>query len=508
MNTSSRLVNAKRNIIYGVVNKIFAIFVPFITRTILIKTIGAEYLGLDSLFTSVLQILNLSEMGMSSAIVYSMYEPVANNKITEVNKLLNFYKRIYAFIGYFIFFVGICLLPWVKSFIRGNIPSDINVYVVYMVFLINTTISYVLFGYKNSILNANQRVDIISNCASITKGLLALLQILVLYWTKQYYYYVVLIPITTLINNFLVKWYVDKKYYYYKCEGTIDNEFLKSFKKRILGLFASKFCAGIRTSIDSISISAFLGLTITAMYSNYFMIVSALTSICAIFTSSILSGIGNSIVLEKIETNYANMRIFDFFYMWITGIIVVCISFLVTPFMYYWVGEDLMFPQWYAFLFAFYFYALRINDIKGLYQDATGLWWENRYRAIFEVILNIVLNIVLVRFIGVIGVILAAIMSLLVVNFGFGSHIVFKHYFKNGKLVEFYIDHIKYFLATIVCVGINLILCNTENYNYTSIIINLLYCIAIPNVIYFICFYKSIIFHKTMSLIKRIFIKK
>ena len=134
MQSTSRTQNAKRNILWGLINKLFSIILPFLTRTFLIQTIGSEYLGIDSLFTSILQILNLSEMGFSSAIVFSMYEPMAYNKVDEVCALLHYFRRIYWVIGSFILIIGLALIPFLGFFIKGSTPSDINIVYVYIVF--------------------------------------------------------------------------------------------------------------------------------------------------------------------------------------------------------------------------------------------------------------------------------------------------------------------------------------------------------------------------------------
>ena len=159
--------NAKKGIITGVVNKVITLLIPFIVRTIFIKVIGIEYAGLNGLFTSLLQVLNLAELGFASAVVYSMYKPIADRDDETICALLNFYRRVYKVVGYVVLGAGLLVLPFIKYFINGNPPEDINLYVVYLVLLFNTSISYLLYGYKTSLLNAYQRTDVINNISSI-----------------------------------------------------------------------------------------------------------------------------------------------------------------------------------------------------------------------------------------------------------------------------------------------------------------------------------------------------
>ncbi|UKI56602.1 MAG: hypothetical protein L6V90_05600 [Treponema succinifaciens] len=173
----------------------FTIFFPFLIRTVLIKKIGIEYAGLNSLFSSILQVLNLTELGFASAVVYSMYKPIAEDDKDTICALLNFYKRVYFIIGLVILALGSAVMPFLPHLIKGNVPQDINIYVLYSIYLVNTSLSYLLFGYKNSLLNAHQRRDVISNILTITQGLMNICQLLILVTIKNYYLYVLMMPI-------------------------------------------------------------------------------------------------------------------------------------------------------------------------------------------------------------------------------------------------------------------------------------------------------------------------
>jgi O-antigen/teichoic acid export membrane protein len=433
-----------------------------------------------------------------------MYEPMAKEENGTICSLLNFIKKIYNVIGVFIIVIGICLIPFLGNFIKGEVPSDINITIVYLVFLFNTAISYLLYGYKNALLNASQRVDVISNCASVTKGLLAIGQGVALYLTYNYYYYIVLLPLMTIFNNILINFYVNRTFPEYSCKGEITKDQLSFIKKRVAGLFTTKFCTGIRNSIETLSISAFIGLTATAIYSNYYMVIAALASICAVVATSVLPGVGNYVVTETKESNYRKMRTFNFTYMWIAGCASTLTIVFVQPFMNWWVGEELVFPNYLAYMFPLYFYVLRMGDIKGVYQDATGLWWENRYRAIIEVLVNICLNIILINLLGIIGVIIATVISLIVVNFGFGSHIIFKYYFQNGKLFEFFGDQLKYFVVTALAVFVCVFACGHIANSFAGLALKLIICLIIPNLAYYMSFRKLESYSEALSIVRKV----
>ena len=151
----------------GMINKIITILIPFVMRTILIKVLGTQYLGLSSLFTSILQVLSLSELGIGSAMVFELYEPIAKNDTERICKLQKLYKNIYRIIGTVILILGLVLLPFLDKFIKGGYPADINLYALYILYLLNSSASYLLFAYKTTILNAFQRNDVILNIGSI-----------------------------------------------------------------------------------------------------------------------------------------------------------------------------------------------------------------------------------------------------------------------------------------------------------------------------------------------------
>lgn len=497
-----RTKNAIRNIIFGFGNKVIVLFFPFIIRTIMIKVLGAEYLGLNSLFTSILQVLNLAELGFSSAIVFSMYKPIAEKDTITICALMNLYKKIYRIIGLIVLIIGIGLLPFLNFFIKGDYPSDINIYLLYLIFLANTVITYFLFAYKTTLLTAHQRSDITSNINSIISILQYIIQIIVLCVLKNYYLYAIITIIATVFNNIVGTIIVDKKYPQYSAKGTISKKISNDIKKKVSGLMIQRICATTRNSLDSIFISAFIGLNAVAIYTNYYSIINAIVGILGIITSAITAGIGNSIVLESEEKNYRDMNKFNFIYMWISGWCTVCLASLFQPFMKIWMGDNYMFGYEMVILLCIYFYSMEMGVIRGAYSDAKGLWWENRYRAILESVVNIILNIVLVNWLGIYGVVLGTNISLLIINFGYGSQILFNYYFTKEKVSEYFKSHAIYAMVTVFISIITVKLCSFINIEgIFNFIIKLCICFLIPNILYFVIYRKSKQFYEAKNFI-------
>lgn len=496
----SRTKKSVRNIIWAVINKVAIIIMPFIVRTVLIYKLGAKYTGLSGLFTSVLTMLSLAELGFSNAMVYCMYEPIHNGDDNTVCALLNFYKKIYRYIGLIILAVGIILTPFLNDFISGDVPSDINIYILYFIYLSNTAISYFLFAYKSSLLTAYQRNDKISIIGLVCNMILYSVQIIVLLATKNFYLYAIALPLSTFAMNIAYEKTSRKLFPHIVCRGQIGKELKTKIKKRVVGIMLYKLSSTTRTSFDSIIISAFLGLVILTQYQNYFMIISSVLGVLSVVSNAITASVGDSIVEKSADDNYKDFRKFLFVYMWVAGVCAVCILGLIQPFMKMWVGEKLLLDLTMAILFTFYFYAQTMGDMVFVYRTAAGLWWEDRIRPIVEAIANIVLNIVMVKICGLYGVILATIITLIGINFIWGAYILFEHYFKRSMIEYLKLQGIQIVLSAIAC-GLALFVCNMIGNSIVGFALKLIICAVISNIIFLICYWKTSLFRETKDFV-------
>ena len=445
--------NAKRNIIIGVVNNVILLILPFVTRTLLNTLMGSMYLGMNSLFSSILSVLSLSELGFASALVYNMYKPIADGDVDTMNALLALYKKAYRVIGFVVLTIGICLLPFVRNLINGDVPEGVNIYVVFLIELFSSSISYFLFAYRGSILAAYQRVDVTSIVNLVVTITVRILQILVIVFTRNYYLYIIVTPFSAIVNNLWVAYISKKMFPQYKPCGKLDNETLKSIKKLVAGTFIQKACGITRNSLDSICISAFLGLTLTGIYNNYYMIFASIIAMMGVISNALSGGIGNHVATKSIEENFKELCQLDLLYMIISGVCASCMLCLFQPFMRIWMGDNMLLDFFSVVLLCIYFYVLKMGDMKSLYSTANGLWWKMKFRSISETILNIILNVVLGKFYGIRGIIAATTISLFICNFIWATQIIFKSYFGINYLKKYYKNHLFFFIKTItVCV--------------------------------------------------------
>ena len=243
------------------------------------------------------------------------------------------------------------------------------------------------------------------------------------------------------------------------CRGELSNNQKHDLNKRVRGLFIEKITAVSRNSIDTLCISAFIGLAATGMYNNYYYIMASIIAVSIMVLNSMMAGVGNSIAIESQEKNYADMRMFDYIYMGIAGWATICLLCLYQPFMKIWLGDNMLLGMPVVFGFCAYFYILKSGDIRWVYHEGKGLWFESRFIMIGEAVVNIFLNIVLCRTLGVFGIVLATVVSVFITNFIFCPRLLFKLYFRNGKLKEYWMDHVLYTLTMVLTASASWLLC-------------------------------------------------
>ena len=485
--------NAKRNVAFGAINRIIIMLCPFVERAVIQNVLGAQFLGLGSLYTSIISVLSLTELGFSSAMVYNMYKPAAEGNVKKMNALLNFYRKTYWIIGCVILVIGLLLIPFLPKLINGSYPDEIDIVKLYLIYLGNTAISYFLFAYLQAVIVVHQRDDINSLINSIVKIGLTASQIAVLYISGNYFLFTCLMPCFTLLNNLFIGWRVHSTFPQYKPSGTLTKEDKEGIKKIVTGTFIQQACAVTRNSLDSICISAFLGLTLTAIYNNYFVILTGVSTFTGIVTTSFMGGIGNHVATKSVEDNYQEMKRLDFLYLWIGGWFAICLLCLYQPFMELWMGLDMMLPMPAVVLLCLYFYILKLGDIRSMYSSAKGLWWEQRYRALGETLLNLIMNIVLGKLFGVYGIIIATIISLFLCNYLWSAGITFRLYFSICRRRNYYEYQLKQSTVIVATASITYFTCIFLPISnvLSQLITRAIICMIVPNTIFYIIYHKS-----------------
>lgn len=498
-----RTKNATRNIIFGVILKVYQIIVPFLMRTAMIYLMGVQYLGLNSLFTSILQVLNLAELGVGSAMIYSMYKPIADDDNATICALMNLYRTYYRLIGLIIAVVGCILTPFTPKLISGDVPTGVNIYILYLLNLGATVLSYWLYAYKNSILQAYQRTDVVSKVALVTSTIQYVFQLLVLWLFKNYYYYVVVTIVTQAITNVATAAIANKLYPEFKPNGKLPRDEVQQINHRIRDLFTAKLGSVVIGSADTIVISAFLGLTTLAVYQNYYFIMNSICGFITVIFSSTTAGIGNSLVTESTEKNFNDFKKFTFIICFILCICCCCFAGLYQPFMRLWVGKELMLDYSFVILFCILFYCLELSMVWATVKDAAGMWHFDRFRPLIGASVNLIMNIILVQKIGLYGIILSTIFSYVFISMPWLVHNLFKHLYK-GSITAYLKDLVVYILVAIASTAITNAVCKMVTMEgLMELLIKGIICVAIPLVIEIVIYRRKTEFVEAMVLVRK-----
>lgn len=483
----------------------YQILVPFIIRTVMIHFMGVQYLGLNSLFVSVLQVLSLAELGVGSAMIYSMYKPIAEKDTVTICALMRLYRKYYRIIGLVIAVLGLCIMPFLSKIIKSDVPEGINIYILYLMNLGAVVLSYWLFAYKNSLIYAHQRSDITSKITMIINTAQYAIQIAAIIIFKDYYLYLIISLICTAILNIFTAIKSNKMYPQYKPAGKLPKEKVAEINKRVRDLFTSKIGMVIVNSVDTIVISAFLGLTMLAIYQNYYYILTSVMGFVIIIFNSCTAGIGNSIITETKEKNFNDLKKFTLIIAWIAGFCSCSLLCLYQPFMKLWVGEKLQLDFSVVICLCIYFFVYEINTLFTTYKDAAGIWHEDRFRPFFTAITNLLLNLIMVNFFGIYGVILSTVLSTVIVGIPWLLHNLFTLLFDTKYLWGYLCKIVMYFLVTVIASAITYFLCSLINLSdFLTLIIRGIVCLIVPNILFFIVYFRSDEFKQCVILFNRL----
>ncbi len=480
----NRLDHVKKDILWAVISNVFFTIFPFVIRTLFIWHLESEYLGLNSLCTSIIYVLNAADFGVANAFVYRLYKPVAEQDIEKACALLSFYKKAYIVIGLFIFFAGLSLMPFLENFIKRDVPSEVNVYVVFFIYLVNASVSYIVCAYKALILLANQRRDYIDAITCLVLSSMYCVQIFFIL-QKDYYAYLCVMPLFTVLSNLIKGMVVKKKYASYVCRGAISKECAAGLLKDILSVAVYKFRDLSRNAFDSIIISSFVGLTALSYYQNYYTVLLVPILLRNILVNAITPSMGNCVATESKQGILEVYKIFVFVYVYVSGWFAICYGCLIQDFIVLWLGEDFILSEVFALLLVLYFYVLGFSDQSRMFREAAGLWGTGRAFATAEMVSNILLNIVLAYWMGIEGIILATILTIIWINIPFEHYIVYHDFFGHDmkNVVLFYG---KAFLEFLAAWWITMWSCSFIMLEGLSgLIWKAVFCIAVPPAFFF-----------------------
>lgn len=446
-------IEKRKNVVngsaWGCINRCVQTILTFFARALIVKRLGTEYVGLHSLFISILTVLNLSDLGLSSAIAYNMYRPIAEDDRNSICAWLKLYRNVYKVIAIVVFVSGIIVMPFLSK-LSNNEGIDENIYMLYLIYLLNTVQGYLLFAYKNSLFEAHQRTDIIYKIQTFVQLGQNGLQILILLLYPNYYIYSVIILLFTIIQNVSIEIASKKMYKDYECKGAITKDDKHNLIKQVVGIFIGRINTLSRNQLDPIFVSGYLGLMVNGMLSNYLYLISGISSFVLIPGNVMVAGIGNSLILDDVDKNIHTLDRWTFAIQFFIGIIGCVIAGTIQPLICIWVGKENSFNDMMGVICAIYFYFLNIYMCYGVYTNALGMWWEMKFVAIIEIFINITLNYIFINIWGVYGVLIATIFVIVMYETPIYIRSLFKKYFGIYRTGLYVKNMVKYIISFIV----------------------------------------------------------
>lgn len=482
MKTKYTFYNSVTNLIYY----FFTILLGIITRKLVIQTLGIQYQGIDGLFNNLLSLLGIAELGIGTAIIYHLYEPLRTQKIDIIKALMQFYRKCYRIIALIVLGLGLLAIPFLKYIVTNN-TTEYPLALIYIWFLIDTVISY-LFTYKRSILIADQKNYIVTICNIFYQFLVKAGQVIILIVTKNFILYLIVMVIARLIENFLINTIANYRYPFLmeKKVFSLSENVLKDIREKVSGAFFHKIGTFIVLGTDNILISRFLGLSIVGIYSNYFLVINSIQNICSQILTAATASVGHMLT-EK--DNDKNHRIFNELQL-LNGGLVNCattgIYCVATPFIATVFGNQFTVSEFCIFVLAFNFYVRGMRTVYSIFKDTAGIFYEDRFIPIIESVINVIASIVFLRFFGLAGIFIGTITSSILLYTYTYPKLVYKKVL-HLSIPDYYKDLFWLIMIALGSMGLSKTLCSIIKYNNSilQIFSNCIIVIIVSNALYF-----------------------
>lgn len=488
MTQLSRTENSIKNIVVGIGGQCISLLVGFISRTIFVRCLSAEYLGISGLFTNILSMLSLAELGIGSAIGYALYKPLANNDQKKISALMNYYAKAYKMIGIIVIIVGIMMMPFLELIIQTPINISENIYLLYSMYLFNSASSY-FFSYKSSLLICDQNNYIVLLYSYTVNLIQNILQIIVLLLTKNYVLYLSIQLICGMAFNLIISHVVDKKYNYlkkYKNE-VVDSETKKDLITNIRALVITKFSGLLVNNTDNIIITYFSGLKTVGIQSNYTLLVNTLNTILNQVFNGITASVGNLNAMENEQKKLFMFNVINLLNFWLYAWCSISFIILADDIVTIFFGDSYLLSMDITLIMALNFYTTGMQNAVWTYRGTLGLFKYGKYLLFLTALINLILSMFLGNIYGLFGILFATFISRLFTNLWYDPYAVFKYGLKTSP-----INYLKKYIAYLLIGLLTLVI----TFNISAIAngifpLKLIICVVIPNLIFLICFVKT-----------------
>lgn len=480
----SRTKNSFKNIIVGFGGQILVLLLKFITQTIFIRTLGKEYLGINGLFSNILSMLSLAELGVGSAITFNLYKPIEEKDQDKILVLMKLYKQIYRLIGLVIACIGVIMIPLLPYIIKNYKVLEalnINAVLIFLIYLMQTVSTYLFFAYKSAIIRAHQKEYVLTIIEQLFNILCSCIQIFILVVYKSFLAYTCTIVIMGIIQNLVFAIKADKMYPYLKNKSNnkLSNQERNEIFKDCSAIFIYKVNSVVLNSTDNIILSSFLGLEAIGLYSNYLFLSQALQNILSKVYDAIAPSLGSLHASGDIKREYDIFKCITFMTYVLFGTAAIGVFNVGNEFIMNWIGNDYVISDLFIFLIAIQIYIYGIQLLLSKFRNAMGLFQQAKYRPVAGMIINVLVSIIGVKYIGIYGVVLGTIIANITTFVWFDPLIIYKNIF-NKPVFEYYLITIKYFCSTLLAGFIsNIMIKRISGVGYVYVITHSFICVFV-----------------------------
>ncbi len=504
----SRTDNSLKNLKTAVLFKLAAIVVNFIARKIFVVVLTKEYLGLDGTFANILTMLSLAELGVGTAITYSMYKPLAEGDRELILSLITLYRKFYTVIGITVGVLGAALTPFLQYIIR-DIPDIPHIRLIYLMFVLDSSISYFLVD-KQSLISADQKQHIVTSYQYKTSMAVTAAQCAALLLTGDYILYLALKLCATFVCNALLARKADRLYPYLKQKTVqpLPAPIRQDISKNIRAMIAHKLGSVVVFGTDNVLIAYFVGAVSVGLYSNYLLITQSLKSAYSMIFRAMTASIGNLCAAEDTAHAQAVFWRVDLLTRWIYGFSAVCLVVLFNPFISLWLGADYLFSMPIVLLIVLSFYVTGMRQSVLTFREAMGLYWYDRHKPLFESAINLAVSILLAKPFGIVGIFIGTVVSTLSTCTWIEPYILFRHGF-GAPVGKYFVRYALNTLLTAFAGAATWCICALlPQTGFGSFIIKVLLCCVIPNLFFLFVYGKTSEFRYFLTLGKSVLGKR
>ena len=499
----SRVKNSMRNTLFAAITYVIKMLLQFVVRAVFVRYFVVEYLGINGLYSNILNVLSLAELGVGNAIVYSMYKPIAEHNVEKIKSLVDLYKKLYLIIACVVIVLGLSLIPALPYIIKDAPNVEINLTVIYVLYLIQTVIGY-FFAYRRSLVFANQRNDIESKVSLITQILLAVSQILIIVLWKNFYAYTIAFVVCSTLEALSV--FILSYKMFPEVRGKpqkLEKADTKEIAKNTSAMVFHKLGSAVVFSTDSIIISAYIGAAILGIYSNYTLVTVALGSLINVFVTALKGSIGNLIAIKSREEIYKIFLALHMGSVWFVGFVTIGLFVCFQDFELLFTGnQDYLLSFSTVALLIVSFFLTYSKCMVGTFKECAGLFWNDRFRALFEAGINLGLDLLFVHFWGINGVLLATIISTVATIFWIEPYVLYKHCFQLNPLNYFARSAI-YMIAVVAVGAVVYVTCYfIPSGNIVWFILKFTICLILPNLLLMALSWKTKEFQYLLSTLR------